>query len=82
MPAPFCHGREATLNKRQAQTLKPAATRVRTMYSGSFKRCGPSITIRTMCAKVISPKTTPVVTRYAFIDHLLVIVLASVTVVP
>src|SRR6266851_2362653 len=67
-PSCRCHGRFETQSRRKAQRHKLAAAAVRRRYSGSVARCHPSAKNRKRCAKVISPKTAPVVMIYAFIE--------------
>jgi hypothetical protein len=43
------------------------ATSVRRINTGSFAKREPSTKTRQICARVIRPKTVPVVMRYAFI---------------
>ena len=57
------------LIKRHAQKLKAAAVKVSRRNTGSLARRGPSAKTRTICARVIKPKTVPVVIRYAFIRN-------------
>ena len=57
------HDRDTRLNRVQAQKHKPAATRVRIMNAGSVTSRVPSAKTRKTCARVINPKTVPVVMR-------------------
>src|SRR2546426_12172308 len=61
------HEREDRLSKLHAQKHRAAAATVRKRNSGSVARCAPSARTRQICARVIKPKTVPVVMRYAFI---------------
>src|SRR6185436_958655 len=62
-------GLDSCLSKRTAQTQNAAAIAVMRMKNG-FATVSPSSTTRHTWIKASSPKTTPVVNTYAFIDHL------------
>ena len=63
-----CHGRDESLTRRQAQKHKATVISVMRTNQGSVASREPSAKTRTMCARVIKPKTTPVVMTYAFIE--------------
>lgn len=65
---PWLQDGDERASRRQAQTDSAAAARVRSRNTGSLARREPSTKKRQIWAKVINPKTVPVVMRYAFIE--------------